>query len=160
MLPVFSEQGERPRHDWSTPKGALSKQSVLATLAGSPHGSCRCLQAGCTGKGTCLKNTEKVNSSGLSVQVSRVNKGGERPGVTLDVGLQHAGHDGLISRRERPAGHGGRGGLPGSSGASDGQPPKGWGTGQSRRSELRCISHQGRKVLLGLLQSYYVRCRD
>ena len=152
MLPVF-EQEARPRRDRSTPKGALFKQSVLATLAGSPHGSCRCLQAGCTGKGTCLKNTEKVNSSGLSVPVLRVKKG-ERPGVTLDVGLQHAGHEGLISRREKPAvGRGGRGGPPGSSGASDGRPPNSWGTGQSRRSELRCISHQGRKVLLGLLQS-------
>jgi len=35
----------------------------------------------------------------------------------------------------------------------DGQPPNGWGTGQSRRSELRCVSHRGRKVLLGFLQS-------
>lgn len=139
MPPVFSEQEERPRRDQSTPKGALFKQSVLATLAGSPHGSCRCLQAGCTGKGTCLKNTEKVNSSGLSVQVRRVNRG-ERPGA--------------FSRRERPAvGRGRRGGPPGSSGASDGRPPSGWGTCQSRRSELRCVSHQGRKVLLGLLQS-------
>lgn len=136
------------------PREHFLGQSVLATLAGSLHGSCRCLQAGCTGKDTCLKNTEKVNSSGLSVQVLRVKKGGEMPGVSLDVSLQHTGHDGLISRREKSAvGRGGRGGPPGSSEASDGRPPNGCGTGQSRRSELRCISHQGRKVLLGLLQS-------
>ena len=107
-----------PRHDWSTPQGALFKQSILATLVGSPHRSADVCKQGVTGRRDLLKNTEEGSSSGLGIQVDRVSEGGERPGVTPEVGLRHTGHDGLSCGRERPAGGcGGRGGPPGGPGA-------------------------------------------
>lgn len=39
-----------PRHDWSTPQGALFKQSSLAMLVGSPHGSADVCKQGVTGQ--------------------------------------------------------------------------------------------------------------
>lgn len=72
--------------------GALFKQSILATLVGSPHRSADVCKQGVTGAKDLLKNTEEGSSSGLGIQVDRVSEGGERPGVTQKSASRHTGH--------------------------------------------------------------------